>query len=121
MEARETILAAFDRLFAKTAGKLQVSYSDEELAAAKSAFAERMAKILDALSDLPFEPLPEELLGLMEAAIDEVSPTQIVAQIASVPLLQHSQFLMQRLAHRAAEQSLLDSALEHADTTYGGN
>ena len=115
------MLQAFDRLFAKTAGRLQVSYTPAELAEAHENFAERMAKVLSVLENLPFEAMPPGLLEMMEGAIEELSPAQVVGQVAAIPLLQHSQLLLQRLAHRHAEQQFLEYALEQVDTTYGGN
>ena len=116
------MLAAFDRLFAKTAQKLAVSYTEEDLAEAKERFADRMAKVMDALDGLPFDSsVPQDLLTLMENSIEEVSPLQIVAQVAAVTLMQHSQFVLQQVAQRAAQQRLLETALDNVDTTYGGN
>jgi hypothetical protein len=118
---RQAMLDAFSRLFAKTADKLQIRYTDEELTQAKDNFAERMGKVLDVLAEAPVEVTPPDVVSMMEAAVDELSPVQVVAQLAALPLIQHSHLVLQRLAHQAAEQRLLESALDHVDTTYGGN
>jgi hypothetical protein len=115
------MLDAFSRIFAKTANKLEIRYTDEELAEARQMFAERMARILDVLAESPFDVIPPDAVKTMEEAVEELSPAQVVGQLAALPLIQHSQLVLQRLAHKAAEQRLLESALEHVDTTYGGN
>lgn len=115
------MLAAFDRLFAKTAEKLNVAYTPEELVEAEGAFAERMAKIMDVLEDVPFDFVPDGSVAGMEAAIGELTPAQVVGQMATVPLLQHSQGVLQHLAYQAAEHRFVEHALGQADTTYGGN
>lgn len=119
--ARHAMLNAFARLFIKTANKLQIPYTQAELSAAVEHFGERMAKVLDVLAEAPDDFLPREAQELMEAAINDLSPTQVVGQIAALPLIQHSQMLLQHLARRAAEQRLLEHALAQADSTYGGN
>ena len=119
--ARELMLDAFQRLFVKTASKLQISYTPEDLQTAKEAFSERLEKVADALNSLPFDVAPPEVVQAMEAALDQISPAQVVGQLAALPLLQHTQLVLQTLALRAAQQKLLESALEQADTTYGGN
>lgn len=121
MDARQNMLTAFDRLFLKTADKLQVPYTDEERSQAKAQFADRMAKVLDVLDELPVEAVSPEMLETMESSIDELTPAEVVAQMASLPLMQHTQFLLQRIAHDQAQQRFLLTALDHADTTYGGN
>lgn len=118
---REAFLEAFDRLFAKTAGKLRVEYTADDMADAKEAFAERMEKLLEVMSTLPPDALPASALAVMEQGVDDLSPAQVVGQVAALPLIQHSQTVLQRLAHRAVEQKFIESALEQADTTYGGN
>lgn len=118
---REAMLEAFARLFIKTARKLDISYEPEELIDAREAFAERMERVLDALEEAPFDVVPPAAVATMEEAIDQLSPAAVVGQLAALPLLQHSQLVLQRIAHRAAEQRLIEHALEQADTTYGGN
>ena len=115
------MLQAFDRLFAKTANKLQISYTGEELAEAKERFAEKMQKVFDIFETTPFEPMTPGAVEEMESAIDELSPSQVVAQLATLPLVQQVQMALQRLAYRAAEQKMIEHALDQVDTTYGGN
>lgn len=118
---REAFLAAFDRLFAKTAGKLQVEYSADDMAEAKDLFVERMEKILEVMATLPADALSASALDAMEQDVEELSTSQVVGQIAALPLIQHSQAVLQRLAHRAVAQKMIENALEQADSTYGGN
>lgn len=117
---RQALFEAFERLFAKTADKLSVSYTCEEMAEARQHFAQRMERVLDVLDDLP-EVLPDGALAEMEGAIDALSPAQVVGQIATVPLIQHGQNLLQQMAYRLAERKFLEHALAQADTSYGGN
>lgn len=118
---REAFLEAFDRLFAKTAGKLHVEYSADDMAEAKEAFADRMEKLLEVMATLPSDTLPPSVLEVMEKGVDDLSPAQVVGQVAALPLIQHSQTVLQQLAHRAVEQKFIETALEQADETYGGN
>lgn len=118
---RDALLEAFDRLFAKTADKLNIPYTAEQLEEARGQFTERMGKLLEIPERLSFDLLPAGSLEQMETAIDALSPSQAIGQMATVPLIQHSQNLLQHLAYQAAEQRFVDHALGQADTTYGGN
>jgi hypothetical protein len=118
---REAMLEAFARLFTKTADKLQVPYTDEELAEAGEQFAERLGRVLDVVATLPIEPMPAGSLETLEKAIDELSPAEVVGQMAALPLIQHTQDLLQQVARRAVERKFIEEALEEADDTYGGN
>lgn len=118
---RDLMLDAFERLFARTAHKLSVEYSSEELSRSREDFAERMSRVLDLLEQAPFEVLPAGGVEILEEAIDRLSPAEVVGQLAAVPLIQHAQMVLQRLAHQTAQQKLIEHALEQADTTYGGN
>lgn len=118
---RQALAEAFARLFDKTAAKLSVTYTPEEMAEAKQEFAERMDRILDVLDTIPLDVLPAGSLERMEGGIDALSPAQVVGQIATVPIMQHTQNLLQHLAYQAAEHRFVEQALEQADTSYGGN
>src|SRR5437867_3286788 len=112
---RHVLLEAFDRLFAKAASKLNVSYTPDELADAKLHFERRFAPMLDAVNAVQVEAMPPEVVAEMERAIDELSPTQVVGQLASMPLAHQAQAMLRVIAYRAAEQKLIEHALKNAD------
>jgi hypothetical protein len=102
MTGHEALLQAFDRLFEKAARKLSVECTEDEKAEAKRRFEERFAMLL-------------------EEGIEALSPADIVALLASVPLVTQAQELLRMLAYRAAEQRLLEHYIESAEDRYGGN
>ena len=118
---REAMREAFARLFTKTADKLQVPYTDEELAEAGEQFEERLGRVLDVIATLPMEALPTGSLETMETAIEALTPAEVVGQMAALPLIQHTQEMLQQFARRTAEQKFIEEALEQADSSYGGN
>lgn len=121
MNGRDALLAAFDRLFDKAAAKLAVTCTAEERAEAKRRFEERLSTVLDALKKLELKDLPEEAVRTMEDGIDQLSPADVVALLATVPLVAQAQEMMRLLAYRAAEQRLLEHYIRNADDRFGGN
>jgi hypothetical protein len=121
MTGREVILKAFDRLFEKAAQKLSVDCSPEEKNDAKRRFEERFSTLLDALKQLDLRDLPEEAVQSMEEAIEKLSAPELVALLASVPLVTQAQEMLRMLAYRAAEQRLLEHYIRSADDRYGGS
>ena len=118
---REVILTAFDRLFDRAAEKLHLECTDEERAEAKRSFTERYDDALQFLDQAEFPAIPEPSLVRMEAAIDQLSPANIAAHLATGPLALHVQQFMRSLADRAAEERLLEHLADRADDSYGGN
>ena len=121
MTGKEALFKAFDRLFDKAAHKLSVVCSKEEKDEAKRRFEERFSTLLEALTSLQLRDLPEEAVRSMEEGIDRLSAADLVALLASVPLVTHAQEMLRALAYRAAEQRLLEHYIRSADDTYGGN
>ena len=121
MTGRDALLQAFDRLFAKASKKLSVECSAEEKDEAKRRFEERFSMLLDALKQLQLRELPEEAVQSMEEGIEKLSPADLVALLASVPLVTHAQEMLRTLAYRAAEQRLLEHYIRNADDRYGGS
>lgn len=121
MTGRDALLRAFDRLFDKAAKKLSVDCSDHDKAEAKQRFEERFSMVLDALKQLELPELPDEAVAGMEAAIDKLSPADVVGLLATVPLVPQAQEMMRLLAYRTAEQRLLDHYVTTASDKYGGN
>ena len=121
MTGRDALLNAFDRLFDKAAQKLSVPCSEEERNEAKQRFEERFSTLLDALKQLELKDVPEEAVRSMEEGIEKLSPADLVALLASVPLVTHAQEMLRLLAYRAAEQRLLEHYIRSADDRYGGS
>jgi hypothetical protein len=121
MTGRDALIKAFDRLFDKAAHRLSVECSVEDKEEAKRRFEERFSTLLDALKQVDLRDLPEEALRTMEEGIAKLSPADLVALLASVPLVTHAQDMLRTLAYRAAEQRLLEHYISSADDRYGGN
>jgi hypothetical protein len=121
MTGKEAVLLAFDRLFDKTAVKLRLECSDREREEAKQHFAERFSAALDIAGQVMVPEIPEDVMHSMEEAIDRLSPAQVISYLAAVPLAQQTQEMVRAIAHRAAEQRLLEHLIEQADDKYGGN
>jgi hypothetical protein len=121
MTGRDALLKAFDRLFDKAARKLGVECSEDDKEEAKRSFEERFSMLLHALQQLEMRELPEEAVQSMEDSIDKLSPPDLVALLASVPLAAQAHQLMRQLAYQAAEQRLLEHYISSADDKYGGN
>lgn len=119
--AKDAMLRAFDRLFDRAARKLRVECSEQEKAEAKRQFSDRFGALLDGLSHVPLAQMPDEVLTGMEGAIDQLSPSEVVGLLASIPLAHKGQELMRTLAFRAAEQRLLEHLIQQADERFGGN
>lgn len=121
MTGKDTMLLAFDRLFDKAAAKLHIECSSEEKDAARQSFQTRFAGALEMAQSVSMDEAPEEILQHMEEAIASLSPAQVVAQLAVIPLLQQAQEMARILTYRAAEQRMLDHLIEQVDDKYGGN
>jgi hypothetical protein len=121
MTGKDAMLRAFDRLFDRAARKLNVECTPDEKEEAKRQFQERFAALLEALHRIQVEELPDEVLDGMERAIDEISPTEIVGLLASIPIAHQGHEMLRVLAYRAAEQRLLEHLVRQADDRYGGN
>ncbi len=118
---RDALLSAFDRLFEKAARRLSVECSADEREEAKRRFEERFSMLLEALQQLQLRELPEDAVRNMEEGIETLSPADLVALLASVPLVTQAQELLRQLAYRAAEQRLLEHYIRSADDRYGGS
>ncbi len=121
MTGREAVLQAFDRLFERAAAKLQIDCSDGQKEEAKRHFAERFSAGLEMINQITMPLLPEEVMRAMEAAIDQLSPAQVVGYLAAIPLVHQTQEMLRALADRAAHQRVLDHLIKQADERYGGN
>jgi hypothetical protein len=121
MTGRDALLQAFDRLFDKASKKLSVDVNQEQKDEAKQRFEERFSMLLDALKQLKLRDLPEDAVQDMEEGIDKLSPADLVALLASVPLVTQAQEMLRTLAFRAAEQRLLEHYIKNADDRYGGS
>jgi hypothetical protein len=121
MTGRDALLKAFDRLFDRAARRLSVDCNQEQKEEAKRRFEERFSTLLEALKHLELRDLPEEAVRGMEEAIEKLSPSDLVALLASVPLVTQAQDMMRTLAYRAAEQRLLEHYISTADDRYGGS
>ena len=121
MTGRDALLQAFDRLFDKAAKKLSLECSQDQKDEAKQRFEERFSTLLEALKKLDVKEVPEEAVASMEEGIDKLSPADLVALLASVPLVTQAQDMLRTIAYRAAEQRLLDHYIRNADDRYGGN
>jgi hypothetical protein len=121
MTGKEAMLKAFDRLFDRAAKKLRVECTEEEKEEGKKQFAERFAALLEALNRVNVDDLPDEVLSSMEGAIDQITPTEVVGLLASIPIAHQGHDMLRGIAYRAAEQRLLAHLIHQADETYGGN
>lgn len=117
----EIVLKAFDRLFDRAAAKLRVQVTEEEKQEARRDFAERAAQAIDFFAQMGVLEIPEEVMQHMEAALDQLSPAQLIGYLAALPLVHQAQEMMRQLAYQAAQQKLLERMIEQADDTYGGN
>jgi hypothetical protein len=111
-------MKAFDRLFDKAAHRLSVQCNEEQKEEAKRRFEERFSTLLEALKH---RELPEEAVQSMEEGIEKISAADLVALLASVPLVTQAQDMMRTLAYRAAEQRLLEHYISSTDDRYGGS
>ena len=121
MNAKDAMLAAFDRLFDRAATKLHLQCDADDREEAKKQFTERFAALLDALERVTLNEIPDEALKSMEAAIDHLSPRDVAGLLVSIPLAQQGQELLRSIAYRAAEQRLLEHLISQADDRFGGN
>lgn len=121
MTGKEAVLEAFDRLFDKAAVKLRIECTDDEKQEAKRHFAERFSEALDIAGQVVMPAVPDAVMRGMEEAIDQLSPGQVVGYLAALPLAHQTQEMLRVIAHRAAEQRLLEYLASQADDRYGGN
>ncbi len=121
MTGKEAMMQAFDRLFDRAAKKLNLACSAEEKEEAKRRFAERFAALLEGLHQIKVDELPGEVISAMESAIDQLTPTDVVGLLASIPIAHQGHEMMRGIAYRAAEQRLLEYLIEQTDDRYGGN
>ncbi|MGH7855735.1 MAG: hypothetical protein ACREQY_00260 [Candidatus Binatia bacterium] len=121
MTGKEAMLQAFDRLFDRAAKKLGIECSGEEKEDSKKQFAERFAALLEALHRVNVNELPDEVIAGMEGAIDQISPSEVVGLLASIPIAHQGHDMLRGIAYRAAEQRLLEHLIQQADDKYGGN
>lgn len=119
--AKETMLAAFDRLFDHAARKLNLDCSPEDKAQSRQQFEERFSGLLDGLGELPIDHIPEEVISGMEKAIDQVSPSEVAGLLASMPIAHQAQEMLRSVAYRAAEQKMLEHLIGQTDDRFGGN
>jgi len=118
---KEAVLRAFDRLFEKAAAKLQIQCDPESKREATRLFTERFSQILDVAAQVTVPEMPDQAMRSMEESIDELSPAQVVAYLAALPLIHQTQQMLRTIASRVAEQRYLDHLLTQSDDQYGGN
>jgi hypothetical protein len=121
MTGKEAVLRAFDRLFDKAAFKLRIACNEDEREEARRQFAERFSAELDIAGEITMPPIPDAVMRNMEAAIEQLSPAQVVGYLAAIPLARQTQEMLRMIAHHAAEQRVLEHLVSQADTRYGGN
>ena len=121
MNGRDALLQAFDRLFDAAAKKLNVVCTAEEREDAKADFARRFDGALELAAKIETSEVPGSVIAEMEEAISQLSPADLAAVIASVPLARQTQEMLRAVAFRQAEQKLLEHFAMQADTRYGGN
>jgi hypothetical protein len=68
-----------------------------------------------------FPELPATAIREMQAAVERLSPAEIVGLLASMPLVQQTHDMLRTIALRAAERRLLEHAVAQADARYGGH
>jgi hypothetical protein len=120
-ENREAMLAAFDRLFDRAAGKLNFESTAEERETARKNFASRYDEALGGVVNVDLPAVNEAALARMETAIDEISPAYMATYLATAPLSMYLQETLRQIAVRAAEQRVIEHLASQADTQYGGN
>lgn len=117
----ESLLQAFDRLFDKAIGKLNLMCSQEERKEARESFALRFREALELIQNAGAGRVPATVLQEMESAIEELSPAHIAGYLAVGPLAMHLHKLTRSIAVKAAEQRLIEQLINQADDRYGGN
>jgi len=121
MTGREAVLSAFDRLFDKAAAKLGIVCDAQAKQEAKRTFAERFSGALDVVAQIRMTELPDDVMTMMEEAIESLSPAQVVGHLATIPLARQAQEMLRVIAQRSAQQRLLEHLINQADDRYGGN
>lgn len=118
---KDAVLQAFDRLFDHAAEKLEIACSEADKEQAKQHFIERFSSALEIAAEIPLRAIPEDVMRGMEAAIDSVSPAQLVGYLAAIPLAQQAQAMLRQVAYHNAEQRLVEHIVSQADDRFGGN
>jgi hypothetical protein len=119
---RQAILDAFDQLFDAATSHLQATCTAEERTAARTQFAERLGPVLDALESAKALALDEAEMGEMRRAVEQLSPADVAALVASIPLAQRTHERLRALAYeRAREQMLLQLTASAEPSPYGGH
>lgn len=118
---RQAILDAFDRLFEAAMGRLNVASTPEERAEARARFAERMRPALDAVDAAQKLELPSAAVDDMRQAIERLTPAEVAELVATIPLAQRTQAMLQTLALEQAHDRLLEHLTSQASSKYGGH
>lgn len=118
---RQDILDAFDRLFEAALSRLNVTSTSEERAEARARFAERMGPALDAVEAAKKAELPAAVVDEMRQAIERLTPTEVAELVATIPLAQRTQAMLQALALEQAHERLLEHLTAKASSPYGGH
>jgi hypothetical protein len=121
MTGRDALLEAFDRVFLAAAEKLDVPVTAEERADARDEFAARFGGVLELAERFETPAIPPEVLTEMEGQIARVSPHELAAVLASIPLARQAQEMLRTVAIQQAQQKMLEHLALQADTRYGGN
>jgi hypothetical protein len=118
---RQAILDAFDRLFEAAMSRLNVASTPEERAEARARFAERMRPALDAVDAAQKLELPPTAIDDMRQAIERLTPAEVAELVATIPLAQRTQAMLQTLALEQAHDRLLEHLTSQASSKYGGH
>jgi len=119
---RQAILDAFDRLFDAAIGRVGGAVTPEERAQARDQFATRMGPAFDAIDTTGQADLPPAVVDEMRQAIEHLSPADIAGLLASIPLAQRTQELLQAVAFDRARQQFLVHLTEQArPSPYGAH
>jgi hypothetical protein len=118
---RQAILDAFDQLFEAAMGRLKVVSTPEERAEARERFAERMRPALDAVDAAQKLELPSTAIADMRQAIERLTPAEVAELVATIPLAQRTQAMLQTLALEQAHDRLLEHITAQATSKYGGH
>jgi len=119
--ARQAILDAFDQLFEAAMSRLNVVSTPEERVEARERFAERMRTALDAVDAAQKLELPSTAIDDMRQAIERLTPAEVAELVATIPLAQRTQAMLQTLALEQAHDRLLEHITAQATSKYGGH
>jgi hypothetical protein len=118
---RQAILDAFDQLFEAAMSRLNVAGTPEDRAEARARFAERMRPALDAADAAQKLELPSTVVDDMRQAIERLTPAEVAELVATIPLAQRTQAMLQALALEQAHERLLEHITSQASSKYGGH